>query len=102
MQCVIILKHRQRNALFGGEEMRQSNVIFANLRAEMARKQITIAKLAEEVGVNRDTMSRKLSGKTPLYLNEAFLINKKFFPNENIHYLFNELCKVSQKQDKKN
>lgn len=78
--------------------MRQSNVMFANLRAEMARKQITITKLAEEVGVNRDTMSRKLSGRAPLYLNEAFLITKRFFPDKNIQYLFNELSKEPSKK----
>jgi DNA-binding XRE family transcriptional regulator len=71
--------------------MRPTSIRFENLRAEMARNQITIKKMANEVGVNRDTMSGKLSGKRPLYLNEAFIINRTFFPNKDIPYLFKEL-----------
>lgn len=71
--------------------MRNPKIIFSNLRAEMAREQITIMRISELLGINRDTVSRKLSGKSPLYLNEALLINKEFFPNEKITYLFEEL-----------
>lgn len=71
--------------------MRTSTIMFSNLRAEMARKQITIIKISELLGVNRDTVSRKLSGKSPLFLNEALLINKELFPNKKITYLFKEL-----------
>lgn len=71
--------------------MRTSTIMFSNLRAEMARKQITIIKISELLGVNRDTVSRKLSGKSPLFLNEALLINKEMFPNKKITYLFKEL-----------
>lgn len=71
--------------------MRTSTIMFSNLRAEMARKQITIIKISELLGVNRDTVSRKLSGKSPLFLNEALLINKELFPNKKITYLFEEL-----------
>ncbi|KOF57934.1 hypothetical protein AGR56_08980 [Clostridium sp. DMHC 10] len=59
----------------------------------MARNEITIKELADKIGVNRDTMSGKLSGKRPLYLDEAFAINRTFFPNKDIRYLFNEICK---------
>ncbi|WWU63818.1 XRE family transcriptional regulator [Clostridium baratii] len=71
--------------------MRASNIMFSNLRAEMARKQITIKKIAELLNINRDTVGRKLSGKAPLYLNEALLINKELFPNESVTYLFEEI-----------
>lgn len=57
----------------------------------MARKEITIKEMAKKIGVNRDTMSGKLSGRRPLYLNEAFIINRTFFPEEDISYLFQEL-----------
>lgn len=70
----------------------KANIKFSNLRAEMARNEITIKELADKIGVNRDTMSGKLSGKRPLYLNEAFAINRAFFPNEDIGYLFKEVC----------
>ncbi len=68
----------------------------------MAREEITIGKIAEKVGVNRDTMGRKLSGKAPLYLNEAFLINRAFFPKENIQYLFKELISDRSDEEKLN
>lgn len=71
--------------------MRTSNIMFSNLRAEMARKQITIKKIAELLDINRDTVGRKLSGKAPLYLSEALLINKELFPNKNVTYLFKEI-----------
>ncbi|WP_304341540.1 hypothetical protein [Metaclostridioides mangenotii] len=72
--------------------MRRSNVSFSNLRAEMGRQQITIIDLADKIGVNRDTMSRKLSGKSPLFLNEAFIIKREFFPEKDLYYLFKELA----------
>lgn len=71
--------------------MRNSNIMFSNLRAEMARKEITIKKIAELLEINRDTAGRKLSGKAPLYLSEALLINKELFPNKNMTYLFKEI-----------
>lgn len=71
--------------------MRRGNIKFSNLRAEMARKQITIKELAEKIGINRDTMGGKLSGKRPLYLHEAFIINRAFFPEKDIPYLFKEI-----------
>ncbi len=71
--------------------MRNSKIMFSNLRAEMARKEITIIEISKLLGVNRDTVSRKLSGKSKLYLNEAMLINKEFFPNKELPYLFQEL-----------
>ena len=74
-----------------GEKMKNSNIMFSNLRAEMARKQVTIKKIAEILEINRDTVGRKLSGKAPLYLSEALLINKELFPNKKVTYLFKEI-----------
>lgn len=71
--------------------MKNSNIMFSNLRAEMARKQVTIKKIAEILEINRDTAGRKLSGKAPLYLSEALLINKELFPNKKVTYLFKEI-----------
>lgn len=63
---------------------------FKNLKAEMARNSITIKEIAESIGVTRDTLSNKLKRKTPIALDEAFAINRIFFPEQDIHYLFNE------------
>ncbi|WP_291637956.1 helix-turn-helix transcriptional regulator [Clostridium sp.] len=72
--------------------MRSNNIMFENLRAEMARKQITIKGIAKEIGVNRDTLGNKLSGKRPLHLDEALLMNRIFFPEKDVVYLFKEIC----------
>lgn len=71
--------------------MVSNKIAFANLRAEMARKGLTIQDIATLWGVNRDTASRKLSKKNQVKLNEAFAIEKEFFPGLSVRYLFHEL-----------
>jgi len=68
--------------------MRQSNIAYNNLRAEMARANIGIGEIAQTCGYNRDTLSRKLSKKTPINLDDAFMIQQTFFPALNVKYLF--------------
>lgn len=67
---------------------RRSNVIYANLRAEMARREIGILDISKKLGMNRDTLSRKLSGKSPLYLSEAVEIQQRLFRDVDIKELF--------------
>ena len=73
---------------------RQSNIMFSNLRAEMARKQITIQEIANTIGVGRDAASQKLSGKTPITLAEAFKVEAEYFPGIDVRYLFAELLEA--------
>lgn len=68
-----------------------NKIAFENLRAEMARKQLSITELANFLGIARDTLGYKLSGKRPLNLNEALCIAKVFFPEHDVYYLFKEL-----------
>lgn len=75
--------------------MRRSTIVFENLRAEMGRKNVTISEMAEKLGYNRDTLSRKLSGKSPINLDEAFAIQREFFDEVEVKVLFFELCKDS-------
>lgn len=67
---------------------RNSNVKYANLRAEMARRGIGVLEMSKTLGMNRDTLARKLSGKSPLYLKEAFNIQRIFFEDMDIVNLF--------------
>ena len=55
---------------------------YENLRAEMARQKLTLKQISATIHMNRDTLSRKLSGKSPLYLDEAFQIQRTFFPDD--------------------
>ena len=68
--------------------MKQNNIAFDNLRAEMARKNICIQDMARICAYNRDTLSRKLSKKSPINLDEAFDIQSKMFPDLDVRYLF--------------
>lgn len=69
---------------------RYSNISFSNLRAEMSRINLGIADMATGLGYNRDTLSRKLAKKSPLNLDEAFHIQKQYFPDLDVRYLFAE------------
>lgn len=74
-----------------GEEMAlPANIQFSNLRAEMARNGVTVQDIADSISVNRDTAARKLSRKSPITLDEAFKIERKFFKGLGIPYLFSE------------
>lgn len=73
--------------------MKRNCIMYKNLRAEMSRRDLTILDIAKEIGMNRETLSRKLSGKSPLHIQEAFNIQQKCFPDMDIQTLFEE-CAV--------
>lgn len=52
--------------------MKRNRVMYENVRVEMARNNLTILDIAQRVGMNRETLSRKLSGRSPLNLNSLF------------------------------
>ena len=61
---------------------------FPNLKAEMARRDISIQQMAKSLNKSRNTITGKLSGRQPIYLDEAFVLTKEFFPNCDLWYLF--------------
>ena len=70
--------------------MKRNCVMYENIRVEMARKNLTILDIAESVGMNRETLSRKLSGKSSLSLKEAISIQTTCFPDMDVQKLFEE------------
>lgn len=76
--------------------MAANSIKFSNLRAEMARNGVTLQDIGKTLCVNRDTASRKLSGKSPITLAEAFSIVNNLFPSCDIRYLFCELLDITQ------
>lgn len=70
--------------------MRASNIAYPNLRAEMSRINLGIVEMADGMKCNRDTLARKLSKRSPLFLDEAFNIQMTFFPDMNVKYLFED------------
>ncbi len=83
----------------GDKMARKGNIAFSNLRAEMARKQITIKMMSDYLGITRDTLGNKLSRKRTLNLDEAMKLSKKFFPEYDIYYLFQELTNETPPDD---
>lgn len=61
-----------------------------NLVKEMAASKVTNEMLSEKIGVHRNTIANRLSGIGKFSIEEAFSIQKQFFPTLEIEYLFKQ------------
>jgi predicted transcriptional regulator len=68
--------------------MRKRQVIYVNLAAEMARKNIAPNDIKKVLGVSQQSVSNKLTGKSDMSINEAFKIRDTLFPTLLVDYLF--------------
>ena len=75
--------------------MRQSNIAYPNLRAEMSRRNLGLVEMAKTMGRNRDSLARKLAKKTQISLQDAFEIQETFFPELDVLYLFSDEATAS-------
>lgn len=62
--------------------------MFPNLKAEMARKNIKCAAVAEILNLSYDSVINKLNGKTDFTRAEVFKIRDTYFPSLSLDYLF--------------
>ena len=62
--------------------------MFPNLRAEIARKNLTMAEVAKAIGLTATHFSLKMNGKYPFTLDEAFAIKKFLNTKLSIDVLF--------------
>lgn len=62
--------------------------MFENLKAEMARKGISIMDISRELDYVYETLRNKFNGNTEWSRSEMFAIKNKYFPNKSIEYLF--------------
>ena len=62
--------------------------MFPNLKAEMARYNITCAKIGDVVGKSSTWVESRLQGKTILPIGDALKIQSALFPNLSLNYLF--------------
>lgn len=60
----------------------------ANLRAEMARKKISLEELADYLGIHRNSAANKIKGDSSFTIEESVKIQEKFFPELELKYLF--------------
>jgi phage protein len=63
-------------------------MLCANLKGEMAKKGITIEEMAAYLKIHRNSVANKINGDTAFNVDEAFKIQKKFFPKFTVEYLF--------------
>jgi plasmid maintenance system antidote protein VapI len=70
--------------------------LYENLKIEMLKAGITIEKIAEEMGVHRNTIGNKINGDTPLNVDEALFIRNRWFPCLDFFYLFKKSRRVKQ------
>jgi transcriptional regulator with XRE-family HTH domain len=67
-------------------ENKPSTLLYPNLRYTMSTHGITIASLAEKIGVHSNTVRRKMSGVASWTLEEINAISD--YLNKDISYLF--------------
>lgn len=61
-----------------------------NLVKEMAASKVTQEMIADKLHVHRNTVANRISGSGSFSINDAFLVQKSFFPNLGIEYLFKQ------------
>lgn len=64
--------------------------MYPNLKAEMARKGVTLSVLADYLGITIGTLSLKLNGKYPITWDEAIKIKKFLGVDISLEVLFSE------------
>lgn len=62
--------------------------MLGNLYVEMKIQKITQAQLAQAINNTTRAVSNKLLGKRDFTSSEMFAIQKAFFPEKNLEYLF--------------
>lgn len=63
-------------------------MVYANLKGEMAKKNITNESIAKLLGVHRNSIYNKINGESEFSIEQAMLIQETFFPDLEIKYLF--------------
>lgn len=62
--------------------------MYDNLKAEMARRGITVRSLSKMIGVHENTLYRKVEGKTEFKLDDMMSIKTVMQTEEPLEYLF--------------
>ena len=61
-----------------------------NLEAEIARKKLTKQQVADRIGIGTRALYDKINGRTKFTTEEAFKLQKAFFPDQSLGYLFEQ------------
>ena len=63
-------------------------ILLCNLKAEMARRSVSILDIAKEIGRTDRSVREKIRGRTQFSVPEATAIRDKFFSGFSLEYLF--------------
>ena len=66
------------------------DIAYPNLRAEFGRKSLTVSGIAQDMNITRARMTRMLSGETRMPIATASEIQRRYFPDLTLEYLFSE------------
>lgn len=66
--------------------------MYRNLKAEMARLDVTGKAIAEDIGITAQAFSDKMTGRTDFKLKEIRQIRDGFFKGMTLEYLFERNC----------
>lgn len=58
------------------------------LKLAIGNSRYSQKEIAQKIGMNEQSFCYKIQGKRPFTLDEAIAIQKNFFPNEDLEYLF--------------
>lgn len=63
---------------------------FAALKAEMARRNLKGADIAETLSISRKSAYNKINGRTDFTLKQTIRVRDAYFPGMTIDYLFGD------------
>lgn len=72
--------------------------MFDNLKAEMARKGITMKDISRDLSYVYETLRNKFNGTTEWSRSEMFYIKNQYFPDKSVEYLFKQKSTTSQRK----
>lgn len=64
--------------------------MYRNLKAEIARQDMTVLTLSEKTGIRYQTLTSKISGASPITIKEAKAIRDAVNPDLSIDDLFDD------------
>lgn len=64
--------------------------MLSNLEAEISRKKISREEIASGLGISTRSLYDKLKGRSQFNVEEAFKLQKLFFPDKEMDYLFEQ------------
>ena len=79
-----------KDAKYGIQNHEGRHNVLRNLEAEITRKKLSREEIASGIGISTRSLYDKLNGKSKFNVEEAFTLQRIFFPDKDIDYLFEQ------------